>query len=57
MKSAAYPAVCEHDAEESFGVGVAGEAADGRYLAQEIGGEGSGDLLRLLEEDLALAAG
>jgi hypothetical protein len=50
-------AVREHDAEESFGVGVAGEAADGRYLAQEIGGEGSGDLLRLLKEDLALAAG
>ncbi|MBB5341480.1 hypothetical protein [Tunturiibacter gelidoferens] len=24
---------------------------------KEIGGEGSGDLLRLLEEDLALAAG
>jgi hypothetical protein len=44
-------AVREHDAEESFGVGVAGEAADGRYLAQEIGGEGSGDLLRLVEED------
>jgi hypothetical protein len=50
-------AVLQHDVDERSGVKAIGEAAKGRYLPQEIGSEGSGNLLRLFEEEVTIADG
>src|ERR1700678_2659930 len=50
-------AVLQHDADQRTGVKVVAETANGRNLAQEIGGEGGGNLLRVLEEEFAVATG
>jgi hypothetical protein len=49
-------AVLQHDVDERSEMMVVGKAANGRYLGQEIGGHGSGNLLRLFEEEVPVAA-